>query len=82
MFTTGIVPGNHNADNIDAAFREMDDILYLDRKLEIGCSNMKAFSLTSFGFGQKGAQVIGVHPRYLFATLDLSAYEDYKHKYH
>jgi len=39
---------------------------------------VKAFSVTSFGFGQKGAQAIGIHPRYLYAVLDEATYADYK----
>ena len=36
--------------------------------------------MTSFGFGQKGAQAIGIHPKYLFATLDQAEYQRYKVK--
>lgn len=36
--------------------------------------------MTSFGFGQKGAQAIGIHPKYLFATLDQADYMRYKTK--
>lgn len=48
----------------------------------IQTDGVKAFSTTSFGFGQKSTQVIGVHSNYLFAALDEVAYEEYKAKAH
>jgi fatty acid synthase subunit alpha len=41
---------------------------------------LKAFTVTSFGFGQKNAQVIGVHPRYLFAAISTDEYREYQGK--
>jgi len=41
---------------------------------------IKAFLVTWFGFDQKDAQVIGIHPKYLFTTLDKQAYETYRAK--
>jgi fatty acid synthase subunit alpha, fungi type len=38
---------------------------------------LKAASVTSFGFGQVGGQVIVVHPDYLFAALETPDYEAY-----
>lgn len=38
---------------------------------------LKAASVTSFGFGQVGGQVIVVHPDYLLAALERSDYEAY-----
>ncbi|PWY87439.1 3-oxoacyl-synthase [Aspergillus heteromorphus CBS 117.55] len=75
VLNTGLVPGNRNADNIDAAL-ENDYLIYPSRSIQT--SGVKAFSVTSFGFGQKGAQALGVHARYLFATLDQATYEAYK----
>jgi len=46
----------------------------------IQTDGIRAFSITSFGFGQKGAQAIGVHPKYLFATLDAATFHVYKVK--
>nr|S5NIA2.1 RecName: Full=Fatty acid synthase subunit alpha; AltName: Full=TOX2 HC-toxin biosynthesis cluster protein TOXH; Includes: RecName: Full=3-oxoacyl-[acyl-carrier-protein] reductase; AltName: Full=Beta-ketoacyl reductase; Includes: RecName: Full=3-oxoacyl-[acyl-carrier-protein] synthase [Bipolaris zeicola]AGR67369.1 fatty acid synthase alpha subunit [Bipolaris zeicola] len=40
-------------------------------------SCIKACSVTSFGFGQKGSQAILIHPRYLFATISKTQYEEY-----
>lgn len=73
--STGIVPGNRNADNVDKEFQKFDYLLYPNRTLQT--PGIKAFSLTSFGFGQKGAQLIGVHPKYVLAALDKPVYEDY-----
>jgi fatty acid synthase subunit alpha, fungi type len=38
---------------------------------------LKAASVTSFGFGQVGGQVIVVHPDYLLAALEPADYETY-----
>lgn len=75
---SGFVPGNRNADNIDQNLEQFDHILFPSRSIQT--DGVKAFSVTSFGFGQKGAQAIGVHAKYLFATLDEQTYETYKAK--
>jgi fatty acid synthase subunit alpha len=79
MVATGLVPGNRNADDIDAAL-EGHDLLFFPSRTYRSPVGVKAFSVTSFGFGQKGAQVIGVNPRYLFATLSRAEYEGYRGK--
>ncbi|KAK2767662.1 3-oxoacyl-[acyl-carrier-protein] synthase [Arachnomyces sp. PD_36] len=76
MLSTSLIPGNHNADNIDPALSSSDYLLFPNQPIQT--PGIKAFSVTSFGFGQKGAQVIGVHPKYLFATLEEDVYEEYK----
>ena len=72
-----VVPGNRNADNIDAALEPWEHLIFPDRSVHV--DEIKAFSVTSFGFGQKGAQALGVHPKFLFATLDQRKYEEYCH---
>ncbi|GJD00728.1 fatty acid synthase alpha subunit [Colletotrichum higginsianum] len=78
VLNTGLVPGNRNADNVDPIMEQFDMIVYPSRTIQT--DGIKAFSVTSFGFGQKGAQAIGVHPKYLFATLDEKTYEEYSAK--
>jgi fatty acid synthase subunit alpha len=78
VLSSGIVPGNRNADNVDKVMEQFDYIVYPSRTIKT--DGIKAFSVTSFGFGQKGAQVIGIHPKYLFATLDKAQYESYRVK--
>ncbi|PHH71585.1 hypothetical protein CDD82_6433 [Ophiocordyceps australis] len=75
VLDTGLVPGNRNADNVDPVMEQFDLIVYPSRSIQT--DGIKAFSLTSFGFGQKGAQVIGIHPKYLFAALDEKTYDEY-----
>lgn len=75
VLDTGLVPGNRNADNVDPIMEQYDLIVYPSRSIQT--DGIKAFSVTSFGFGQKGAQVIGIHPKYLFATLDEQTYNGY-----
>ena len=78
VLNTGLVPGNRNADNVDKVMEKFDYIVYPSRTIQT--DGVKAFSVTSFGFGQKGAQAIGIHPKYLFATLDQARYEAYSQK--
>ena len=77
VLDTGLVPGNRNADNVDKKLEPFDLVHYPGRA-SIQVDGIKAVSLTSFGFGQKSAQVVAVHPRYLFATLEEGDYEAYK----
>jgi fatty acid synthase subunit alpha len=78
VLNSGLVPGNRNADNVDQAMEKFDYIVYPSRTIQT--DGIKAFSVTSFGFGQKGAQAIGIHPKYLFATLDQAQFQAYKQK--
>lgn len=78
VLNSGLVPGNRNADNVDQVMKKFDYIVYPSRSIQT--DGVKAFSVTSFGFGQKGAQAIGIHPKYLFATLDHAQYQTYKSK--
>jgi fatty acid synthase subunit alpha, fungi type len=78
VLNSGLVPGNRNADNVDKLLEKFDFIVYPSRTIKT--DGIKAFSVTSFGFGQKGAQAIGVHPKYLFATLDKAQFDSYKKK--
>ncbi|KAF2147719.1 fatty acid synthase subunit alpha [Myriangium duriaei CBS 260.36] len=78
VLNSGLVPGNRNADNVDEVMEKFDYIVYPSRSIQT--DGVKAFSVTSFGFGQKGAQAIGIHPKYLFATLDHTQYQTYKQK--
>ncbi|KAI0191600.1 fatty acid synthase subunit alpha [Astrocystis sublimbata] len=78
VLNTGLVPGNRNADNIDQVMEQYDLIVYPSRSIQT--DGVKAFSVTSFGFGQKGAQAIGIHPRYLFAALDEETFTEYQAK--
>ncbi|KAL2864073.1 uncharacterized protein BJX67DRAFT_390216 [Aspergillus lucknowensis] len=80
ILDTGIVPGNRNLDNVEAELQKNEQIAFLNRSLETGRGSMRAVSVTSFGFGQKGAQTIVVHPKYLFATLEEHEYKEYLDK--
>lgn len=76
----GIIPGNRNADDIDEKLEAYENLLLLNTNIELPKQEMKAFSVTSFGFGQKGAQVIVVHPRYLYSAIAKEEYEVYRAK--
>lgn len=75
ILNSGIVPGNRNADNVDKVMEDFEYVLYPSRSIQT--DGIKAVSVTSFGFGQKGAQAIAVHSDYLYAVLDKDTYEDY-----
>ncbi|KAL4892836.1 hypothetical protein BDV59DRAFT_208020 [Aspergillus ambiguus] len=76
MMQEGIVPGNRNADNIDAQLRQYQHLLFPMESIQR--PGLKAAMLTSFGFGQKGAVGIVVAPRYLFASIYTRDYENYR----
>lgn len=76
----GVVPGNRNADDVDARLEAFGQLLLSGENIALRGEDMKAFSVTSFGFGQKGAQAIIVHPRYLFAALAEDRYLAYRSK--
>ena len=78
VLNSGLVPGNRNADNVDQVLEKFEHIVFPSRSIQT--DGVNAFSVTSFGFGQKGAQAIGIHPKYLFATLDHAQFQAYKQK--
>ncbi|ANB11937.1 trifunctional fatty acid synthase subunit FAS2 [Sugiyamaella lignohabitans] len=78
ILNSGTVPGNPNADNIDAQMEGFDKIVYPSVTLQT--YGVKAATVTSFGFGQKGAIAVVIHPDYVLATLNKKAYETYAAK--
>ncbi len=72
---TGLIPGNRNADNVDPFLSAFPHLTFPTRSIQT--KSLKAFSMTSFGFGQKGGQLIGIHPRYLYGAIDRACYESY-----
>ncbi|BFZ56375.1 3-oxoacyl-[acyl-carrier-protein] synthase [Savitreella phatthalungensis] len=78
VLNTGFVPGNRNADNVDQHLERFSHILYPSRGIQT--DGIKAASVTSFGFGQVGAQIIVIHPDYVLATLEPSVLEAYRSK--
>ena len=78
VMNSGLVPGNFNCDNIDPALEVFEHLLYPAETIQT--KEVKAFLLTTFGFGQKGGQMIGIAPKYLFATLNENRFEEYAEK--
>lgn len=78
VLNTGLIPGNRNADNVDEYLEKFDKILY--PSISIQTDGIKAASITSFGFGQKGAQMICIHPDYVLGTLTETEYDQYREK--
>ena len=72
---TGVVPGNRNADNIGPELQQYDHLLYPNKSIRT--PKVKAAMLKSFGFGQAGAEVVLVHPHYLFAAIAPAELEKY-----
>jgi fatty acid synthase subunit alpha len=79
IMETGMIPGNKNADNIDNALEKFDHIAFPSDTIHTS-EDVKAFIVSSFGFGQKGAQAIGIHPKYLFAAAGKETYAIYQEK--
>lgn len=75
ILNTGLVPGNRNADNIDSTMQDFDKIMY--PSVTVQTYGIKAVTVTSFGFGQKGAFGLVIHPDYFLASLNKKTYEQY-----
>jgi len=78
ILQTGLVPGNRNADNVDAHLEQFDHIAFINKPIQT--AGIKAFSVFSFGFGQKGAQAVTVNAKYLLATLEEDEFKAYSKK--
>ncbi|KAL4817010.1 Sterigmatocystin biosynthesis fatty acid synthase subunit alpha [Aspergillus spinulosporus] len=76
VLDSGLVPGNRNADDVDPALRAFDHLCFPTQSIQT--DGVKAFLLNSCGFGQKEAQLVGVHPRYFFSLLSRREFEEYK----
>ncbi|ODV91401.1 hypothetical protein CANCADRAFT_32052 [Tortispora caseinolytica NRRL Y-17796] len=76
ILNTGFVPGNRNADNIDSLFVSHEHLLFPSVGMQT--DGIKAATLTSFGFGQKGGQALIIHPDYLYRCISKDEYDDYK----
>jgi fatty acid synthase subunit alpha len=79
IMNDNMIPGNKNADNIDNALEKFDHIAFPSETIHTS-EPVKAFIVSSFGFGQKGAQAIGIHPKYVFAAAGRDAYTAYQEK--
>ncbi|OLL25716.1 Fatty acid synthase subunit alpha [Neolecta irregularis DAH-3] len=78
ILNSGIVPGNRNADNIDRALEQYPEFVFPSRSIQT--DGIKAVSITSFGFGQVGGQIIVINKDYLFAAIDEHDFKVYKTK--
>ncbi|KAJ1877988.1 fatty acid synthase alpha subunit Lsd1, partial [Coemansia sp. RSA 486] len=76
--STGLIPGNRNADNIDPDFQQYNYALYLSKTIQT--PGIKAALMTSFGFGQVSGELLIVHPDYLFASVDPKEIDEYNRK--
>lgn len=76
--STGIIPGNRNADNIDSELAKMEYLLFLSQTIPIPM--VRTALIKSFGFGQVGGEVLMVHPNYVFAALSPEEYAKYQEK--
>ncbi|KAI0311935.1 thiolase-like protein [Amylostereum chailletii] len=73
---SGIIPGNRNADNIDAKFQHYTNLMFPSKTIHT--DGLRAGVMSSFGFGQVGGTALVVHPRYLFAALQPEDYASYQ----
>eukprot|EP00741_Cyanophora_paradoxa_P008488 tig00001335_g8213.t1 len=77
---SGVIPGNRNADNVAPELRPYTHLMAVDRTLRVPASSLRAGLLTSFGFGQAGAEILLVAPEYLLASLQPAALAEYAAK--
>lgn len=54
---------------------QYDRIAFLNKNIQT--TGVKAASVMSFGFGQKGGQAIIIHPKYMFSAISPKKYEEY-----
>jgi len=73
---TGTVPGNRNADNVDALFQQHPLLMFPSKTIQT--DGITAGVMSSFGFGQVGGTALVVHPRYVLAAAPPSVYGSYK----
>lgn len=78
ILNSGVIPGNRNADNVDKILEQFEYVLYPSKTLKT--DGVRAVSITSFGFGQKGGQAIVVHPDYLYGAITEDRYNEYAAK--
>ncbi|KIX02313.1 uncharacterized protein Z518_08254 [Rhinocladiella mackenziei CBS 650.93] len=83
ILSSGLVPGNPTIDDVDPAFENLDVNICFPAE-SVQTDGVPAVSVTGFGFGQKGAQVILVHPdrlwRMAIGSLARDGYEQYATK--
>jgi fatty acid synthase subunit alpha len=72
----GSLPANRNADNVDPALRDFPMLAV--PKASIPLPDPKAFLVTSFGFGQKSGQLVGVASKYVYGMLNAHEYSVYR----
>ena len=77
ILNTGHLPPNRNADNIDERFRDLDYLLFSNKRRRMK-RPVRSINLKSFGFGQAGAEITLVHPMYALAVLYPSQRQQYQ----
>ncbi|KAL4876809.1 thiolase-like protein [Aspergillus karnatakaensis] len=78
VLDSGLIPGNRNADDIDPVLQAFDHLCFPTQSVQ--ATGIKSFLLNSCGFGQKEAQMVGVHPRYFFALQSRGEFDAYKER--
>ena len=72
ILATGIVPRNGNLDDLSPELVCLEHVSFLGGRgtgVKVA-GGVDCVSVSSFGFGQKGAQALIVHPRFLFAVIE------------
>ncbi|KAI9439787.1 fatty acid synthase [Lactarius indigo] len=73
---SGVVPGNRNADNVDALFQQHSLLMFPSKTIKT--DGITAGVMSSFGFGQVGGTALVVHPQYALAAAPPSLYQSYR----
>lgn len=77
VLQTGTAPRNRNVDNVDEVLRQYEHLVYPATTINTA-KGFKAFTVTSYGFGQKEGLAIAIAPKYLFATTTEEILEEYR----
>jgi fatty acid synthase subunit alpha, fungi type len=78
ILASGKVPGNPAIDDVDPAFEHLEMGICFPAE-PVQTDGVSAISVTGFGFGQKGAQVILAHPDRFWSVAGRSiSQEDYE----
>eukprot|EP01117_Protostelium_nocturnum_P000846 TRINITY_DN1109_c0_g1_i4.p1 TRINITY_DN1109_c0_g1~~TRINITY_DN1109_c0_g1_i4.p1 ORF type:complete len:3931 (+),score=1672.78 TRINITY_DN1109_c0_g1_i4:607-12399(+) len=73
---SGRIPGNSNLDNVGPELQDFSFILFPSVPIQID-RRLNAVLVTSFGFGQSGAEIMIVNPARLFSALNKDVYSSY-----
>ena len=74
---SGVLPGNKNLEDVDAAMNEYSDLVFSNEPVAVGRDRILAGLVSTLGFGHVGALCLLLHGGLFFAMLSPSARASY-----